>query len=106
VFFDESTPIRPFIGIGVNHTIFAARRITDAGQQIVGGPSTVSISSSTGIAGTVGATWHFKDAWHATASYSMSQIQSDVNVNTLGVNRSTHINFGPRAFVLSVGYSF
>ena len=106
VFFDESARLRPFIGIGVNHTAFTVRRITDAGERIVGGPSTVSISSSTGIAGTVGLSYQVKDAWHIYGSYSMSQVKSDVNVDTLGVNRSTHINFGPRAFVLSVGYSF
>jgi len=106
VFFDESAPLRPYIGIGVNHTSFVERRITDAGQAIVGGPSTVSLSSSTGIAGTIGVSYHVKDAWHVYGSYSMAQIQSDVNVNTLGINRVTHINFGPRTVVLSVGYSF
>jgi outer membrane protein len=106
VFFDESAAFRPYIGIGVNHTSFVERRITAAGEAIVGGPSTVSLSSSTGVAGTIGLSWHVKDAWSVYGSYSMAQIQSDVNVNTLGVNRGTHINFGPRTFILSVGYSF
>ena len=106
VFFDESHALRPYIGIGVNHTAFVERRITAAGEAITGGPTRVSLSSSTGIAGTVGLNYHIKDAWNVYASYSMSRVTSDIDINTAGVERKSHISFGPRAFVLSVGYSF
>ena len=106
VFFDESHALRPYIGIGVNHTVFVERRITAAGEAITGGPTRVSLSPSTGIAGTVGLSYHVKDAWNVYASYSMSHVASDISIDTGGVERKSHISFGPRAFVLSVGYSF
>jgi outer membrane protein len=106
VFFDESARFRPYIGVGVNHTAFYERRSTAAGNAVAGGPTKISLSSSTGIAGTIGMSYRFKDAWHVYASYSASKVKSDLKAETDGLIRTSTIDFGPRAFVLSVGYSF
>lgn len=106
VFFDPSARFRPYIGIGMNHTAFYERRSTPAGDAVAGGPTKISLTSSTGIAGTVGMSYRFDNAWHVYASYSASRVTSDLTANTAGLIRRSHISFGPRTFVLSVGYSF
>jgi hypothetical protein len=40
------------------------------------------------------------------ASYSASQVNTRLIANTAGVLRTSHIEFGPRAVVLSAGYNF
>jgi outer membrane protein len=106
VFRDESAALRPYIGVGVNHTRFYERKIAPTGVAIIGGPTTIELSNSTGLAATAGISYHIKDAWNVYASYSASNVVSDLKATTAGIVRTSHIDFNPRAVVVSVGYSF
>jgi hypothetical protein len=75
-FLSENSRWRPYIGAGVNYTTFYDRDSTAAGNAASGGPTKLSLTPSWGPA------------------------------VTAGVIRTTRINFGPQALVLSVGYSF
>jgi outer membrane protein len=105
-FFSENAKLRPYIGAGVNYTNFYARDSTAAGDAALGGPSRLSLRSSVGPAGTVGLAYHVTGHWNLYASYSISQVKTKVEADTGGVIRTTHINFGPQALVVSGGYSF
>lgn len=105
-FFDEETKFRPYLGVGINHTAFYDRQVTAEGQAITGGPTKLSLQSSTGIAATAGLSYQFAPRWYAHASYSISNIHTDAIANTAGIIRTTHIDFGPRALVVAVGYTF
>jgi outer membrane protein len=102
----ETWKFRPYIGVGVNHTKFYDLKSTAAGDAANGGPTAIKLTSSTGPEGTVGVSWKVADRCHVYASYSATKISSDYTGNTAGVIRRTHIDFNPRAFVLSAGYSF
>ncbi len=71
-----------------------------------GGPTKLSLTSSVGPAGTAGVAYNIAGHWHAYASYSISKVSTDLTADTAGIIRTTHINFGPQALVVSVGYSF
>jgi outer membrane protein len=103
---DENSQWRPYIGAGVNYTTFYDRDSTGAGNAVSGGPTKLSLTSSVGPAVTAGVNYHITSNWHFYASYSWSQVKTDLTADTAGVIRTTHINFGPQALVLSVGYSF
>jgi outer membrane protein len=105
-FFDEDAKLRPFIGVGVNYTNFYARKSTADGDAASGGPTKLSLTSSVGPAGTVGLAYHVAGHWNAYASYSISQVKTKLHADTAGVIRTTSINFGPQALIVSVGYSF
>ncbi len=105
-FFDESAQIRPYVGVGVNFTRFSDNTLTAAGQAAFGGPTSATLSDSTGWAATTGVSYRLQDRWNLHASYSLSQIKSNLSANTSGAIRSTSIDFKPSAIVLSVGYSF
>jgi outer membrane protein len=105
-FLSENSKWRPYIGAGVNVTTFYDRDSTAAGNAASGGPTKLSLTPSVGPAVTAGMDYHFAGNWHFYASYSWSQVKTDLTADTAGVIRTTHINFGPQALVLSVGYSF
>jgi outer membrane protein len=105
-FLSENSKFRPYIGVGVNYTTFYDRNSTAQGNAASGGPTKLSLTSSVGPAGTVGLAYNIAGNWHAYASYSISKVSTDLSADTAGVIRTTHINFGPQALVVSVGYSF
>jgi outer membrane protein len=105
-FLDDSHALRPYVGIGVNYVNFYDRRATAAGDAVGGGPSSISLPVSVGVAGTVGVSYRLPDRWSLYASYSASQVKSKLTADTAGVNRTTEVNFGPRALVIAAGYSF
>jgi len=102
----ENYAWQPFIGVGVNYTTFYDRTTTAAGNAAFGGPTRLSLSASVGPAATVGVGYHVSGPWHVYASYSIAQVKSDLTANTAGVERTTHISFGPQVLILSLGYSF
>jgi outer membrane protein len=105
-FLSENSRWRPYIGVGVNYTAFYDRDSTAQGNAVSGGPTKLSLTSSVGPAGTAGVAYNIAGHWHAYASYSISKVSTDLTADTGGIIRTTHINFGPQALVVSVGYSF
>jgi outer membrane protein len=105
-FLPESSPVRPYAGVGINYTHFYDRTSTAAGNAASGGPTTISLSDSIGPAGTIGVFYRLQGNWSLDASFSMAKVKSDLEANTSGVIRKTTINFNPSTWVISVGYSF
>ncbi len=105
-FLRADSRMRPYIGVGVNYTDFYDRDSTAQGNAASGGPTKISLTSSVGVAGTVGLAYRIAGNWKAYASYSATQVKTRLEADTAGVERTTHINFGPQALVVAVGYSF
>jgi outer membrane protein len=105
-FFDESTPLRPFLGVGVNYTNFYDRDFTGPGSAASGGPTKLSLSSSVGPAVTGGLAWRLAPRWHVYASYSWSEVKTNLSADTAGEIRTTRISFSPQPIIVSFGYAF
>jgi len=105
-FFEDSAPLRPFIGAGINYTKFYSRQSTAAGNAATGGPTSISLTTSVGPAVTLGLVYKITRHFSVHASVNAAEVDSDLVANTAGVIRKTHISFGPRALVVSAGYSF
>jgi outer membrane protein len=105
-FLDPSSPVRPYVGAGLNYTRFYRLRSTAAGDAANGGPTTVKLTSSVGPAVTAGAAWWVTKQVDIVASYSAARVNSHYTSDTSGVQRETHIHFNPRTWVVSVGYAF
>jgi outer membrane protein len=106
VFFDESHRLRPYIGVGVNYTKLYDRDSTAAGNALSGGPTSLSLPVSVGVAGTAGVSYRLPHNWSVMASYSASQVRSRLTADTAGVLRTTEISFGPQTLVIAAGFSF
>jgi outer membrane protein len=105
-FLDWDSRFRPYLGAGVNYTTFYDRDSTAQGNAASGGPTRLSLTSSVGWAATAGMQYHIAGHWNAYASYSFSQVKTDLTADTAGVIRTTRISFAPQALVVSVGLSF
>jgi outer membrane protein len=105
-FFDDSHDFHPFIGAGINYTNFYSRQSTAAGNAVSGGPTSISLPSSVGAVGTVGLSYRFSNRFNVNVSYDAAQIRSKLTANTAGIIRTSDINFGVRAVVVSFGFLF
>jgi len=106
VFLSPQHALRPYIGVGINYTSFYDRNSTAMGNAASGGPTRLSLSSSVGPVGTVGLTYRFDRRWALFASYSLSEVQTNLVANTAGVIRTTHVSFAPGALIVAAGFSF
>jgi outer membrane protein len=105
-FFSEESAFRPYVGVGINYTSFYDRKVTNGGQQVVGGPTRLSLTSSVGPVGTIGLKYQPRTHWSVNISYSISQVDTDLKTNTLGEIHTSRVHFGPQALVVAAGYSF
>jgi outer membrane protein len=104
--FSPDAMFRPYVGVGVNYTKFDSRQVTTAGQEISGGPTSLSLPASFGPVGTVGLAYHPWQQVVVLLSGSASIVNSRLTTNTAGLQRTSNVEFNPRAVVLAVGYSF
>ena len=105
-FLEKTSALRPFLGIGINYTSFDNASSNAAGNAINGGPTSISLEDSVGLALQGGITYSISDQWSLTAALATARVKSKITTNTLGIERSADITFKPQVFVLSAGYSF
>ncbi len=105
-FLREDSPYQPYIGLGINYTSFYDRQVTSGGQQVIGGPTRLSLSASVGPVGTVGFKYQPHTRWNVFISYSISSVDTNLKADTAGEIHTTRVHFGPQALVFGAGYSF
>lgn len=98
--------LRPYVGVGLTYVNFYNRQTTAAANQILGGPTQVSLPSSIGPTATVGLSYRIAHNWSAYASYSLARVRTFLTTDTAGVYRFSHVSFAPGALVISAGYAF
>lgn len=105
-FLDKTSALRPFVGVGVNYTRFDHTSSDAAGNALNGGPTSIALEDSVGLALQGGVSYRFNDLWSLSASVATAQVKSRITTNTLGIERSADIRFRPSVFTVAVGYSF
>jgi len=105
-FGDSKSQFRPFVGLGLNHTVFDKRESTATNDAINGGLTTLKLSDSTGLAMQLGVTAQLSGPWSMTAAWSSARVKSKLTTNTYGIERVSDIVFHPSVLTLAVGYSF
>ena len=88
VFGDANSRLRPYVGVGVNYTMFFSRQSTAAGNAASGGPTSISLPSSVGPAATIGLSYEINDRWHVYGSYSVAQVNTRLKAETAGLVRT------------------
>ncbi len=104
--FSPDAMFRPYLGVGVNYTKFISRQVTLAGENISGGPTSLSLPVSVGPVLNAGVAYNPSPRVSVILSYSGSWVNSRLTTNTAGVLRTSHVEFNPRALVVAVGYRF
>ncbi|KAB0301581.1 outer membrane protein OmpW [Vibrio fortis] len=91
---------RPYVGAGINYTVFF-----DEGSKIAG-LSDVSLDDSWGLAANVGMDYMINDDWFLNASVWYADIDTTAKYNLGGTNYSTDVDIDPWVFMIGGGYKF
>jgi len=102
----SSSQIRPFVGVGVNYTKFDKTESTSVNDAVNGGPTTIKLKDSVGLAAQLGVTAKLGGPWSVTGAWSTARVSTKMTTNTLGIERTADIVFHPSVLTIAVGYSF
>lgn len=107
-FLDSSYAFRPFIGVGVNYTLFFDEQPTAALKATLGTDDVqVRLDDSFGFAAQAGFNYMINDNWGVHAMVSIIDIESDATVFANGAQALTStVKIDPVVAMLGVKYKF
>ncbi|KFC09623.1 outer membrane protein W [Trabulsiella guamensis ATCC 49490] len=103
-FGDASSKWRPYVGAGINYTMFFDEKFNDTGKGA--GLSDLSLDNSWGAAGQVGLDYLINRDWLLNMSVWYMDIDTDVKFKAGGVNQTVSTRLDPWVFMFSAGYRF
>jgi len=103
-FGDAGSKFRPYVGAGINYTMFYNEKFNDTGKDA--GLSDLSLKNSWGAAGVAGLDYLINRDWLINASVWYMDIDTDVRFKAGGVQQSVSTRLDPWVFMFSAGYRF
>mgnify|MGYP003625483670 FL=1 len=104
-YFDTNSALKPYVGVGINYTVFFDEDFAAAPQSL--GLSNLDLDSSFGLSAQIGADYHLDEKWSLNASIRYIDIDTeatfDVAGNSIG---KADINIDPMVYSLMLGYKF
>lgn len=103
--FAPNAQIRPYVGVGVNFTVFYD---IEASQSLVDaiGPTNINVDESFGVAFQAGVDYMINDRWSINADIKYIQIDTDATLDTGGLINTLAIDLDPVVAGIGVGYRF
>lgn len=103
--FATGTPISPYIGVGVNDTIFFDETVHR--EAAAAGVTGLDLSNSFGPAAQVGVDYRIGDHWLVNVNARYLQIDTQARVYSAGGGRSTvDLDIDPWVYTAGIGYRF
>ncbi len=103
-FFDTQSAFMPYVGLGLNYTLFFDESFTsDRKAQTF---SDLSLDNSFGLSAQVGFDYQIDDKWLINASARYIAIDTTAEFEVAGVAGSVDVDIDPYVFTLSAGYKF
>ena len=110
-YFDTGTAFKPYVGAGLNYTIFFDEEFTDT--PTAAGFSNLELDGSFGWAVQVGGDYHFNDKWHVNASARYIDINTKATFDLddplsvgLSGKGSASVDVDPMVYSIMIGYKF
>lgn len=104
-YFDTGSAFKPYVGAGLNYTIFFDEKFTQAPINL--GLSDLSLDGSFGLSAQIGADYEIIDKWHVNASVRYIDINTKASFAVGGENiGSADISVDPMVYSLMLGYKF
>ena len=104
-FNDASSAFQPYIGAGINYTIFFDEEFTNANAGA--GLSDLSLDNSFGLTAQVGMDYIVDKKWHVNASVRFIDIDTDATFKVGEADGVVgDIEIDPWVYTISVGYTF
>lgn len=104
-YFDTTSNFKPYVGAGINYTIFFDEGFTSAPKSL--GFKDLDLDSSLGFSLQVGADYHFDKNWSINASARYIDINTEATFK-IGdtITGSSDIDVDPMVYSIMVGYKF
>lgn len=103
--FNPAGPIRPYVGVGVNWTIFYSEDASDSLVAAVG-PTTIDVDDSVGVAFQVGVDYDLNDRWFLNADVKYIQIDTTATLNSGGAINTVDVDLDPIVAGVGIGFRF
>ncbi|MEC5341588.1 outer membrane protein OmpW [Brenneria populi] len=103
-FGEKADKLRPYLGVGVNYTMFFDEKFNDRGKS--NGLSDLSLTNSWGVAAQAGLDYNLDENWLINASLWWMDIDTDVKFNAGGQRQTIDTRLDPWVFMFGVGYRF
>ncbi len=101
---DGSANFQPYVGAGVNYTLFFDEEFTNANKNA--GFNDLSLDASFGLTAQVGADYKINNKWHVNGSVRWIDIDTEATFNLNGAPGSVDVDIDPYVYTLSIGYTF
>ena len=104
-YFDTSSKLKPYLGLGLNYTVFFDDSFTSTYQDA--GFSDLDLDGSFGYSVQIGADYELNDKWSINASARYIDINTDASFKVGGtVKGSADVDIDPMVYSLMIGYKF
>ncbi len=103
-FRDPSAAFHPYIGAGLNYTLFFDDSFTEANR--AAGFDDIDLDSSFGVTFQAGLDYMIDDNWMFNASVRWIDIDTDATFNLNGAPGSVAVDIDPFVYTVSLGYRF
>jgi outer membrane protein len=105
-YFSNYSGFEPYVGLGINFTNFSDAHASDSLQEALGGPTSIKIQNSTGVAGQIGVRYPLSAHWMLDAHIVAADVRAREDTTTGFITRSTTIDFNPIVYSFGVAYRF
>ena len=104
-YFDAGSAFKPYVGVGLNYTIFFDESFEDAPKSL--GLSNLELDGSFGLSVQVGADYELDENWSINASMRYIDIGSDASFDVGGSSiGEASVDVDPMVYSLMIGYKF
>ncbi len=105
-YFGNYSGFEPYMGLGINFTNFSDAHASSSLQEALGGPTSIKLQNSTGVAGQIGVRYPLSQHWMIDAHIVAADVRSREDATTGFITRSTVIDFNPIVYSVGVAYRF
>lgn len=103
--FRPEASVRPYMGIGVNHTLFFNDELSGAAKTVLGA-SDLKLDSSFGLAAQFGIDFEMDNDWFFNVDVKYIQIDTTATFNTAIGRASVDVDINPTVFGIGFGRTF
>lgn len=103
-FMDANSPFQPYIGVGVNYTVFFDEEFTSA--NVDAGFADLSLDNSFGLSYQVGIDYMLNEKWFVNASARFIDIDTEATFTNNGTAGRVDVDIDPYVYSLTIGYKF
>lgn len=103
-FNQADSAFQPYVGVGLNYTIFFDESFTDANSDA--GFSDLKLDNSFGLSAQLGADYLIDKNWQVNGSIRWIDIDSQAKFELNGTSGKVDVSIDPLVYTLSIGYRF